>query len=60
MLMRKNLMRVFFIFFLFLVIVYNRMKSIFYLIFEFCEYDLVGFLSNVNVKFNIGEIKKVM
>lgn len=36
------------------------MKSIFYLIFEFCEYDLVGFLSNVNVKFNIGEIKKVM
>ncbi|XP_048772903.2 cyclin-dependent kinase 9-like [Ostrea edulis] len=39
---------------------YNRMKSTFYLIFEFCEHDLAGLLSNANVKFNIGEIKKVM
>lgn len=36
------------------------MKSTFYLIFEFCEHDLAGLLSNANVKFNIGEIKKVM
>lgn len=28
--------------------------------FDFCEHDLAGLLSNVNVKFNLGEIKKVM
>ncbi|XP_060577434.1 cyclin-dependent kinase 9-like, partial [Ruditapes philippinarum] len=39
---------------------YNRYKSTFYLIFEFCEHDLAGLLSNANVKFNLGEIKKVM
>ncbi|XP_022320982.1 cyclin-dependent kinase 9-like [Crassostrea virginica] len=39
---------------------YNRMKSTFYLVFEFCEHDLAGLLSNANVKFSIGEIKKVM
>lgn len=32
----------------------------FYLIFEFCEHDLAGLLSNYNVKFSIGEIKKMM
>lgn len=39
---------------------YNRNKSTFYLVFEFCEHDLAGLLSNYNVKFNLGEIKKVM
>ena len=39
---------------------YNRFKSTFYLVFEFCEHDLAGLLSNVNVKFSLGEIKKVM
>ena len=29
-------------------------------VFEFCEHDLAGLLSNVNVKFSLGEIKKVM
>jgi serine/threonine protein kinase len=27
---------------------------------EFCEHDLAGLLSNVNVKFTLGEIKKVL
>ncbi|XP_031776674.1 cyclin-dependent kinase 9 isoform X2 [Nasonia vitripennis] len=40
--------------------VHNRWRSTFYLIFEFCEHDLAGLLSNVNVKFSLGEIKKVM
>jgi len=39
---------------------YNRYRSTFYLIFDFCEHDLAGLLSNVNVKFSLGEIKKVM
>ncbi|XP_055956608.1 cyclin-dependent kinase 9-like isoform X2 [Patella vulgata] len=39
---------------------YNRYKSTFYLIFEFCEHDLAGLLSNINVKFKLSEIKKVM
>lgn len=38
----------------------NKYKSIFYLVFDFCEHDLAGLLSNVNVKFSLGEIKKVM
>uniref|UniRef100_T1IY59 Protein kinase domain-containing protein n=1 Tax=Strigamia maritima TaxID=126957 RepID=T1IY59_STRMM len=39
---------------------FNRSKSTFYLVFDFCEHDLAGLLSNVNVKFSLGEIKKVM
>ncbi|XP_074654423.1 cyclin-dependent kinase 9-like [Tubulanus polymorphus] len=39
---------------------YNRYKSTFHLVFEFCEHDLAGLLSNVNVKFSLGEIKKVI
>ncbi|XP_014673937.1 PREDICTED: cyclin-dependent kinase 9-like [Priapulus caudatus] len=39
---------------------FNRNKSTFYLVFEFCEHDLAGLLSNFNVKFSLGEIKKVM
>ncbi|KAF5305615.1 hypothetical protein FQR65_LT07695 [Abscondita terminalis] len=38
----------------------NKCLSTFYLVFEFCEHDLAGLLSNINVKFNLGEIKKVM
>lgn len=38
---------------------YNRFKATFYLVFEFCEHDLAGLLSNANVKFSLGEIKKV-
>ncbi|XP_075229127.1 cyclin-dependent kinase 9-like isoform X2 [Lycorma delicatula] len=39
---------------------FNKYRSTFYLIFDFCEHDLAGLLSNVNVKFSLGEIKKVM
>ncbi|KAF8786353.1 Cyclin-dependent kinase 9 like protein [Argiope bruennichi] len=39
---------------------FNRCKSTFYLVFDFCEHDLAGLLSNVNVKFSLGEIKMVM
>ena len=35
-------------------------RTTFYLVFDFCEHDLAGLLSNVNVKFSLGEIKKVM
>lgn len=38
----------------------NRHRSTFYLVFDFCEHDLAGLLSNVMVKFSLGEIKKVM
>ncbi|KAJ9596502.1 hypothetical protein L9F63_012485, partial [Diploptera punctata] len=39
---------------------YNNCSSTFYLVFEFCEHDLAGLLSNTNVKFSLGEIKKVI
>ncbi|OUC43062.1 kinase domain protein [Trichinella nativa] len=39
---------------------YNRGRSTFYLVFTFCEHDLAGLLSNVHVKFSLGEIKEVM
>jgi len=38
----------------------NKFKSTFYLVFDFCDHDLAGLLSNVNVKFSLGEIKKVI
>lgn len=38
----------------------SQQKATFFLVFEFCEHDLAGLLSNINVKFNLGEIKKVM
>ncbi|KAK2711811.1 cyclin-dependent kinase 9-like [Artemia franciscana] len=38
----------------------NGFKSTFYLVSDFCEHDLAGLLSNANVKFQLGEIKKVM
>ena len=39
---------------------YNRHKTTFYLVFDFCEHDLAGLLSNINVKFSLGDIKNVM
>ena len=39
---------------------HTQQKATFYLVFDFCEHDLAGLLSNVNVKFNLGEIKKVI
>ena len=39
---------------------FSRSKSTFYLVFDLCDHDLAGLLCNVNVKFNLGEIKKVM
>ena len=38
----------------------NSCKSIFYLVFEFCEYDLSRLLSNHNIRFNHGEIKHIL
>lgn len=38
----------------------NKFKSNFYLVFEFCEHDLAGLLSNPHVKFSLGEQKKIM
>jgi cyclin-dependent kinase 9 len=37
----------------------NRYKSTFYLVFEFCEHDLAGLLSNANVKFSLAENKMI-
>ncbi|GFS63146.1 cyclin-dependent kinase 9, partial [Trichonephila clavipes] len=39
---------------------FNRSELTFFLVFDFCEHDLAGLLSNVNVKFSLGEIKMVM
>lgn len=41
---------------------YNRSnnKMTVYLVFEFCEHDLAGLLSNPVVKFSLAEMKKVM
>lgn len=30
-------------------------KATFYLVFDFCEHDLAGLLSNINVKFSLGK-----
>ena len=54
------LFRVLTYFFLLAASNYNRMRATFYLVFDFCEHDLAGLLSNVQVKFSLGEIKKVM
>lgn len=35
-------------------------RSTFYLIFEFCEHDLAGLLSNTQIKFSLSEIKQVI
>merc|ERR1719411_1435001 len=36
---------------------YSRHKTTFYLVFDFCEHDLAGLLSNINVKFSPGDMK---
>jgi len=41
-------------------VVYNSYRSTFYLVFDFCDHDLAGLLSNINVKFSLGEIKRIM
>ncbi|XP_043494436.1 cyclin-dependent kinase 9-like [Polistes fuscatus] len=38
----------------------SQYETSFYIVLEFCEYDLAGLLSNPNVKFTLGEIKKVL
>ncbi|GIZ04348.1 cyclin-dependent kinase 9 [Caerostris extrusa] len=35
-------------------------RTTFYLVFDFCEQDLAALLSNVKVKFSLGEIKMIM
>ncbi|XP_062940580.1 cyclin-dependent kinase 9-like [Cynocephalus volans] len=39
---------------------YNHSKGSIYLVFDFCEHDLAGLLSNAFVKFTLSEIKRVM
>lgn len=39
---------------------YNRYKSTFFLVFEFCDHDLAGLLSNRNVKFSLSDQKELM
>ena len=38
----------------------NKHSASFYLVFDFCEHDLAGLLSNRKVEFTLGEIKSVM
>lgn len=38
----------------------SKYKTNFYLVFEFCEHDLAGLLTNTSVKFSLGEQKKIM
>jgi cyclin-dependent kinase 9 len=38
----------------------NRNRAQFYLVFEFCEHDLAGLLSNQAVKFSLSDMKKIM
>lgn len=34
----------------------SNYKATFYLVFDFCEHDLAGLLSNLNVKFSLGKL----
>ena len=38
----------------------HKHSASFYLVFDFCEHDLAGLLSNRKVEFTLGEIKSVM
>lgn len=38
----------------------DKHRTAFYLVFDFCEHDLAGLLSNAKVKFTLAEIKKIM
>jgi len=50
----------FFVFVIFSATPKNKYKSTFYLVSDFCEHDLAGLLSNASVRFNLGEIKKLV
>ncbi|KAL8625810.1 P-TEFb-associated cyclin-dependent protein kinase Cdk9 [Nucella lapillus] len=39
---------------------YNRYKSTFYLIFEYCDYDLAGLLNHPRVKLSVGDCKNIL
>jgi len=39
---------------------FNRQRPSIYLVFEFCEHDLAGLLSNTAIRFSLGEMKKIM
>ena len=39
---------------------FNRKRPSIYLVFEFCEHDLAGLLCNGQIRFSLGEKKKVM
>jgi hypothetical protein len=39
---------------------YSRHKTTFYLVFDFCEHDLAGLLSNINVKFSLGWYRNLL
>ena len=39
---------------------YNRERGSIYMVFEFCEHDLAGLLSNPEVKFPVEEIKDII
>lgn len=39
---------------------YNHNLSTFYLVFEFCEHDLAGLLSNINIRFEKSHLKTIM
>ena len=39
---------------------YNRYKSTFFMVSEFCDHDLAGLLSNRNVKFTLNDQKEIM
>lgn len=38
----------------------QQQRATFYLVFDFCDHDLAGLISNVNVKFTLADIKAVM
>lgn len=38
----------------------NKYRSTFYLVFEFCDHDLSGLLSNSQLKFSLSDIKRIM
>lgn len=37
-----------------------QMRSSFHLVFEFCEHDLAGLLSNTSLRFQLAEQKKII
>lgn len=39
---------------------HDQSKATFYLVFDFCDHDLAGLISNINVKFSLADIKSVV